>query len=187
MDEMMLLKMSLEDPAGFNPAEASSRNDLLPAGYSFRMYSPGMAEEWVRIQDSADDYIAVDRALFEEEFGRHRDELPRRMLFLAHGDTLIGSATAWLDNIYGEKGTGRLHWVAIAPEYQGRGLSIPLVKKALSIFTALGCSRAYLLTNAVRFIAISLYLKIGFTPVFRSPEEQESWEEILGIIESLRM
>jgi len=187
MDEMMLLKMSLEDLSESGSPESYSEADLLPEGYSFRMYSPGMEEQWIRIQDEADDYIKVDRALFEEEFGQHREELPRRMLFLAHHETLIGSATAWLDNIYGESGTGRLHWVAVVPEYQGKGLAVPLVSQVMSLFSDLECSRAYLLTNAIRITAISLYLKMGFNPVFRNPDEQEAWEEILGIIKSLRM
>lgn len=187
MNEMMLLRMSLEDLSGFVRSGHPSRDQVLPAGYSFRMYTPGMEEDWIRIQDEADDYIKVDKNLFEEEFGEHRKELPRRMLFLAHHETLIGSAAAWLDTIHGEPGTGRLHWVAIVPEYQGRGLAIPLVSRAMSIFTDLECSRAYLLTNAVRITAISLYLKLGFNPVIRDPEEQEAWEEILGIIKSLRM
>ena len=187
MDEMMLLRMSLEDLSGFVRTGNASRDQGLPAGYSFRMYTPGMEEDWIRIQDEADDYIKADKNLFKEEFGRHRGELPRRMLFLAHHETLVGTATAWLDNIYGETGTGRLHWVAIVPEYQGKGLAAPLVSRVMSIFPDLGCSRAFLLTNAVRITAISLYLKLGFNPVFRNPEEQEAWEEILGIIKSLRM
>ena len=109
------------------------------------------------------------------------------MVLIAHGTDLIGTATAWLDDIYGAPGTGRLHWVAIVPEYQGRNLAIPLTYFTLSLFPALGCSRAYLLTNAVRIPAISLYLKLGFKPVIGDPEEQCAWEEILGIIKSLHL
>lgn len=187
MDEMKLLKMSLEDLSPFLENWSGGQETVLPAGYSFRMYSRGMEHDWIRIQDEADDYIKIDRKLFQNEFGGHLEELPRRMLFLAHGTTLIGSATAWLDDINGEEETGRLHWVAVVPEYQGRGLSVPLVSRALSLFPSLGCSRAYLMTNAVRITAISLYLKLGFQPVIRNPGEQKAWNEIMGIIESLRM
>lgn len=187
MDKMKLLKMSLEDLSAFSEPESISARTALPEGYSFCRYNPGMEASWIRIQDAADDYIRVDVNLFQQEFGANRQELPRRMLFLAHGKNLIGTATAWLDDTNGEPGTGRLHWVAIVPEYQGKGLAVPLVSKAMSLFPALDCSRAYLLTNAGRVTAISLYLKLGFNPVIRDPEEHEAWEEILGFIKSLRM
>ena len=127
------------------------------------------------------------KSLFQQEFGANWRELSGRMIFLAHGKNLIGTATAWLDDINGEPGTGRLHWVAIVPEYQGKGLAVPLVAKVMSMFPLLGCSRAYLMTNAIRITAISLYLKLGFNPVIRDPEEHKDWEDILGMIESLRM
>jgi len=184
---MKLLKMSLAELSGFSTPGTVAPDSLLPDEYSFRMYAPGMERDWIRIQNQADDYINVDKNLFEREFGDHRDELSRRMMFLAHNDVLIGSATAWFDDINGEPGTGRLHWVAIVPEFQGRGLAVPMVSRAMALFPALDCSRAYLMTNAVRIPAISLYLKLGFTPVMRNPGEQEAWEKILGIIESLRM
>ena len=187
MDEMILLKMSLEDLSGFVRPGSASREYALPEGYSFRMYTPGMEYDWIRIQDNADDYIKVDQALFEEEFGQHQEELPSRMVLLVHGTDLIGTATAWLDDINGDPVTGRLHWVAIVPEYQGKGLAVPLTYFTLSLFPALNSSRVYLLTNAVRIPAISLYLKIGFKPVIGNPEEQCAWEEILNIIESLHM
>ncbi len=187
MDKMKLLKMSLEDLSAFAEPEVFLGNPSLPEGYSLRRYSPGLEKEWIRIQDEADDYIKVDKKLFKREFGTHLRELPRRMLFLAHGKNLIGTATAWLDDISDEPGTGRLHWVAIVPEYQGRGLGITLTHSALSLFPALGCSRAYLLTNAVRIPAINLYLKIGFKPLIGGAEEQSAWEEILDIIESLHL
>jgi len=187
MDEMKLLKMSLEDLSPFSETSGAGQEKNLPAGYSFQMYNRGMETDWIRIQDEADDYIKVDRELFQNEFGGRLEELPRRMLFLEHGSTPVGSATAWLDDINGEEGIGRLHWVAVVPEYQGRGLSIPMVTRTLSLFPSLGCSRAYLMTNAVRITAISLYLKLGFKPVIHSPGDQEAWEEIMGIIESLRM
>jgi len=187
MDEMMMLKMSLEDLSVLTEPGNTPAKTSLPEGYSFRMYSPGMEEEWIRIQDEADDYIKADKKLFKQEFYPHQEELPRRMVLLTHETDLIGTATAWLDDINGDPVTGRLHWVAIVPEYQGRNLAAPLTYFTLSLFPALNCSRAYLLTNAVRIPAISLYLKIGFKPVIGNPEEQCAWEEILGIIESLRM
>ena len=176
---MRLIKMKVDDLARFSEEGSPSSGRKLPEGYSFRMYTPGDEKEWVRIQDSADDYIAVDEILFEREFGSNKEELPRRMVFLMFGEEYVGTAAAWLDDVYREPGTGRLHWVAIVPEHQGKGLALPLVNYTMSLFPGLGCVRGYLLTNAVRFPAVSLYLKEGFKPEIRDSEEAEIWEHIM--------
>lgn len=179
MDKLKLLKMKIEDLSGFSNPDSVTFSLRLPEGYSFRMYAPGDEKEWIRVQDEADDYTDADENLFNREFGSNRSELPRRMVFLKHGDSFIGSATAWLDDIHGKPETGRLHWVAIIPAYQGKGLAKILAAFTLSLFQELECKRSYLMTNAVRIPAISLYLQLGFKPVIREREEKEAWERIL--------
>ncbi len=55
----------------------------------------------------------------------------------------------------------RIHWVAIAPAYQGRGLAKPLVAAACLRLRALGHVWAYLTTSTSRLPAVSLYTKFG--------------------------
>jgi len=82
--------------------------------------------------------------------------------------TLIG--TLW----------GRVHWMAMLPEVQGRGLGKALLTAICQRLRELGHERAYLHTSAARLPAIRLYLKFGFEPVIRNDGEAAAWEKILG-------
>jgi GNAT superfamily N-acetyltransferase len=53
--------------------------------------------------------------------------------------------------------------VAILPDYQGRGLSKPLLSQALRRLWELGHTRAYLTTSAERMVALRLYERFGFS------------------------
>jgi len=73
---------------------------------------------------------------------------------------------------------GRVHWVAIVPEMQGKGLSKPMLSVVLDRLRELGHGRAYLTTNTVRTAAINLYLKFGFAPDIRAPHEVGAWRDV---------
>lgn len=77
----------------------------------------------------------------------------------------------------------RVHWVAIAPCAQGRGLAKPLMTNICRRLRDLGHQRAYLTTAPERIVAINLYLKFGFVPVFKGETERAVWQEIQREIE----
>ena len=135
----------------------------LPEGYSIRAYTPGDENSWVELQKSADKFNKIDLELFHKSFGYDADILAQRMLFmLDSGKKIIGTATAWFDNDYHGEKYGRIHWVAIHPDYQGKGLSKPLMSAACEKLVELGHNKAYLTTSSARIPAINLYLKFGF-------------------------
>ena len=152
----------------------------LPQGYTLRFYQPGDEHHLARIERSAEEFQTDADALagFEKYYGAHRQALPERMLFLLDADGLpVGTATAWTDRpapLEGEE--GRLHWVGIAREHQGKGLSKPLVAAALHRLQALGHQDAYLTTQTPSWVAIRVYLQLGFHPAYGHHEkEQEGW------------
>mmetsp|Transcript_3664 Transcript_3664/g.6548 ORF Transcript_3664/g.6548 Transcript_3664/m.6548 type:complete len:257 (+) Transcript_3664:17-787(+) len=138
--------------------------------------------------------------------GVDRAEALGHMFFLvddANG-LAVGTATAWRtswhrqyrdmiknDPSYGSEfeidADGLIHWVAILPEYQGRGLSKPLLSAVLkSLGSMPGLKTATLGTGTARSMAIPLYLKAGFEPMVFSPEEREGWRQLReGAKESL--
>jgi GNAT superfamily N-acetyltransferase len=76
--------------------------------------------------------------------------------------------------------SGRVHWMAILPEFQGRGLGKALLSTICHRLRELGHERAYLHTSAARIPAIKLYLKFGFEPMIRNAEERAVWKEVLA-------
>ena len=78
----------------------------------------------------------------------------------------IATATAYYD-IRGidQSGYGWLHWVAVHREYQGKGLSKPLIAHVLSLMRSLGYTHAKIPTQTTTWLACKIYLDFGFRPV----------------------
>jgi GNAT superfamily N-acetyltransferase len=171
------LKMALDD------LSRPGRREL-PAGYGLSLYRPGDENAWVTIERAAGEFLSDDKALarFEQEFGPHLDEMRERCLFLHAPDGRpIGTTTAW----YGEHGgrtIGRLHWVAIVPAFQGRGLAKPLVSAALALMRRWHAS-AYLTTQTPSWIAVKVYLDLGFVPVRERSDADEAWALVARLLD----
>jgi len=151
----------------------------LPAGHSMRRYEPGDEELWKEIHLLADPYIDITPDLFRQEFGTEESVLAERQFYLLDArQQAIGTATAWYDDDFGGQAYGRVHWVAIVPRYQGRGLAKPLMAAVCHRLRNLGHERAYLDTSTARTAAIRLYLRFGFIPQIERPGDVKVWREI---------
>ncbi len=151
----------------------------LPGGFSMRSYIPGDEALWVEVYSAAEKYLTINLELFRKEFGGDPEPLSKRQLFLMDPAGLcVGTATAWFNDDYYGRPIGRIHWVAIRPEFQGRGLSKPLMGAACARLRELGHRAAYLVTSTGRVPAINLYLSLGFAPDIRSPEDEQIWAEL---------
>lgn len=148
----------------------------LPPGYAFHWYQPGDEATWVAIQAAADRYNKITPELFAQQF-RPAQLLGARQCYLLDPAGLpIGTATAWVDDLTGDPTVGRIHWVAIIPPEQGKGLAKPLMTAACLRLQALGHRTAYLTTAMNRPAAVGLYLKFGFLPVLDAAEDQARWQ-----------
>ncbi|MBN1669403.1 MAG: GNAT family N-acetyltransferase [Kiritimatiellae bacterium] len=148
----------------------------LPRPYSFRWYEAGDERHWTRIQRRADRYNTITARLFRQQFGDDAPALAKRVGFLCdEKGRPIGTAAAWFDRRYDGRRYGRLHWVAIVPKFQGKGLAKPLLSTVCSRLRALGHVRAYLTTNTVRMPAIRLYLGFGFRPRILNEKDERAW------------
>lgn len=151
----------------------------LPKGYSFRWYQPGDETLWVEIYEKAEEYIKIDEALFWKEFGEDKPGLQQRMCFILDKNQQgIGTAATWFNSDYNGGDSGRVHWVAIIPAAQGKGLSKPLMTAVMQRMKKLGHLRAYLVTSSARIPAINLYLKFGFVPEIREKDDLKTWQAI---------
>jgi len=137
-----------------------------PPGYEMRPFQPGEQQLWADIQDQADELQRIEKKHFFASFGDSIAEHRERIFFLQHpSGQEIGSIAAWYGDEPAEpKSTrpGRIHWVAILPDHQRKGLSKPMMTFVLEKLRELGHDRAYLTTDAARRKALDLYRQFQF-------------------------
>lgn len=154
-------------------------------GYSIRMYQDGDEQAWADIETLAGEFPNREAAQerFNREFGSYLEEMKLRCLFLVNpSGRLVGTTTAWRGNTLGDL-QGRIHWVGIIPEEQGKKLANPLLTQALRVLADLQHESAYLTTQTTSWPAVSMYLKYGFKPYRNSDTCAEGWaliEQQLG-------
>ena len=158
----------------------------LPADYAIHWYRPGDRETWVQIHALAETHVPTSAAVYDQQFERNEAELARRQAFLqdAKGNA-IGTATAWFDDNYHGARFGRVHWVAIIPEHQGKGLAKPLLTAVCKRLVELGHNRACLTTLTAKLPAIRLYLSFGFEPDIQTDEDRRAWGDALAKLDHL--
>ncbi len=167
--------------------EAPAAAAKLPEGYRFQYYKNGMAEDWCRIQYQAGafDSMKAAEALFEREFAPHQKLLKERMLFILPAETSedpAGTASLWIGDDFGEK-RDRLHWLAVAPSHQGKGLAKALVAELIACYREKGLGKGiYLTTQTESYKAINIYRQFAFEPSLaairkNAPEGQAFDEE----------
>lgn len=135
----------------------------LSANLQLHWYQAGDEDEWVAIHEVADQYNCISRQLFVDQFADDVLDLPERQCYLIDdAGTYVATATAWAESRGRFAGFGRVHWVAVRPAYQRRGIGTMLVSIICRQLVALGHRRAFLTTSTLRPNAIRLYEKFGF-------------------------
>jgi GNAT superfamily N-acetyltransferase len=169
MSTNVSVQMVREDVAGFPVLE-------LPAGYRFRGYREGDEATWTYLQAAAEPYVEVTPELFGREFGADRDALHDRMFFVETvGGEAVASITAWWErDRHSPAERGRIHWVVVHPDHQRRGLTKPMMTRAMQRL-ARSHPSAMLGTSTGRTWALKVYLDFGFHP---DPDELESKPEV---------
>ena len=80
--------------------------------------------------------------------------------FISHNNRYVATAFAWQEEPH--TSVGILHWLAVVPEYQRRGLGRALALCVLRYHKEHGKTSVSLKTEAYRDAAIKLYEDIGF-------------------------
>lgn len=160
---------------------ATIAEPVAPPPFSIRWYQPGDEDAWVSIWNAADALRRYNRERFEREFGGDAAVLRQRQCYLCDAaGRAVGTATAWYNDDYHGMRWGQIHWVAIIPQMQGRGLARPMLASAMKRLRDLGHARVYLVTQPYRLPAIRLYLSFGFVPEIGNDQEREIWERVLA-------
>lgn len=173
---VLMVRENLEDL----PAHA------LPPGYSTRAFRKGEAHLWAQVETAAGEFESAEAALarFVHEFGDKLDEMEDRCFFLVDGASgrVIGTATAWYDSSFRGEDYGRVHWVAILPEFQGRKLAKPLMCVVMERLKQ-SHTKAYLVTHTKCLKAIRMYLDFGFRPFHKYETCEEAWRYLAGVLD----
>lgn len=158
----------------------------LPDGYRFVPYAEGDRDTWIEIERSAKEFISFEQGLeaWNRYFADHLDILPGRMVFIEnYKGEKVATATAYYD-IYGRdnSGDGWLHWVAVRRDYQGKGLSKPLIIYVLNILYQLGHTCVKIPTQTNTWVACKVYMDLGFLPVKENLQHScEGWRIIKAL------
>lgn len=152
--------MTCQNPVGYPRCP-------LPKGYEFRTYAPGMEQDWAVLQAAVEHAGSVDEALalFQREFGSDADALKQRAVFVYAADGRpVASAVLWSGEHFGRK-LARVHWVAVAPEEQGKGLCKALMTRLMDLYHELHLEGGvYLTSQTWSYKALNIYRQFGFKP-----------------------
>lgn len=141
----------------------------LPDDYYFEFYQDGDRDTWIEIEKSAKEFSSYDEGLaaWNRYYSDRESELHNRMVFVVNeSGEKVATATAFYDiNGKDKSGAGWLHWVAVKREYQGKDLSKPLIVYVLNVMKTLGHNHAKIPTQTNTWLAVKVYLDLGFRPI----------------------
>ena len=145
----------------------------LPEGFEVCHHREGcgMEAEWERIIESA----------FEKHFDfdfliKAGDYAPEHVLYISHGGKLIATTSAVENPDY--KGEGWYRMVGVHADARGLGAGKMIGLAALYDLRDRGYKSALLSTDDRRLPAISLYLSLGFEPVYSHESHKARWEKV---------
>ncbi len=150
----------------------------LPDGYTMRAYQTGDIQHWLDFHIPLFDEGDITEDLFWREYGRDETLITQRMFYMVHEKNVMGSISSWFGDDDRGQYLGRIHWVVLHEDYQGKGLANPLLAYALNKLKELGHSQAYLTTETDLIPALNLYLKFSFEPEINSEQDQKTWAEV---------
>lgn len=141
----------------------------LPDGYRYVFYKQGDCDDWINIEMSAKEFLNYEQGLeaWNKYFANNENNLLNRMVFIENANSKkVATATAYYDITGHDKSDDAwLHWVAVSKEYQGKGLSKPLISYVLNIMRKLGYTHAKIPTQTTTWLACKIYLDFGFVPL----------------------
>ena len=149
-----------------------------PEGFSIRPMRLDEIGLWTDIERDAEEYFRISDDIFLSEFGHDLQAIQWRCFIIVNDRGAgVGTISAWYDRNFKGQDYGRIHWVAVRPAYQRRGLGKAGLSYALNKL-AEWHDRCYLITQTMRLPAIKMYLDFGFIPDIDAPDALEKWRKV---------
>ena len=160
--------------------EVAMQRDLrdlpLAAPLDLRPFRAGDESLWVDLQMSTGVYRSISHETFSRDLGTDRSLHEERIVFVERQGVAVATGAAWLAKPPLSSEWGRLHWIAVRPEFHRRGIGRALCLALLDRMRSWGHSHCSLTTGSSNQRAIRLYRSIGFSAFPRTAEEREYWE-----------
>ena len=164
----------------------------MPEGFRAVLYTAGAERDWAAIETSVLEFGKESDALayFQKEFLSYPGETERRCLFLeTENGEKVATASMWW-KYSGKRRDPWLHWVAVKPAYQGRGLGKAVVSAAMSLLLEIeGDRNCYLHTQTWSHRAVGVYEQMGFAVTDEqnlSNYGNESFNEAVRLLTEIR-
>ncbi|MHC5215033.1 GNAT family N-acetyltransferase [Enterococcus sp. LJL128] len=163
----------------------------LPEGFHFAFYQEGDEAEWAKIETSVFEFSDEEEALdyFSRAFAPFPQALSQRMLFIEdETGEKTATCTAWWKEVDG-KTKPLLHWLAVKPKFQKRGLAAALAAGVTVRLAELEPNEdIYLHTQTWSHPAVKLYERLGYkiVPENIDGSKNEDYQEALEIINQLQ-
>lgn len=162
----------------------------LAEGFEFRFYQKEDESAWAEIETSVGEFQTTDEALeyFQQNFASYPEELERRMFFVeTKKGEKVATCTVWRKKSR-EQVYPVFHWLAVKPDYQGKGLAKALTARVLQEFPTLHTDGPiYLHTQTWSHQAIALYKKMGFTFIAENLDgtPNPDYEKVMQVLSKL--
>lgn len=145
----------------------------LPEGFAICTHEDGEEEKWEEIIKDA-----FGNA-FPFSFIKNRPEYdPKTVFYLEKDGKKIATTTAVENPLY--PGEGWFRMVGVKKDARGMGAGRMIAQAALKSLGDRGYKTALLSTDDARLPAISLYLSLGFEPIYTHESHEARWKAVLG-------
>lgn len=120
----------------------------------------------------------ADMDWFCRTFSNDPQYNPDNLLLIYEDTTPIAAAAAW-QTLLGSKKMGLVHMVGVDRKYQGQGLGRVITLLVLRRLKERGFHSVMAATEDFRIPALSLYLSLGFKPLYRHRSDEKRWKRVM--------
>ncbi len=173
------------------PAGAPLKRFRLPECFQFVYFKKGDERIWADIEASVMEFDSKSDAhkYFKGKYLPFLSELERRCMFVQDDKgNKIATLSIWWDYT-GKRRNPWLHWFAVKPGFQGRGIGNALLYRVMKETIAIeGDVDVYLKTQTWSHRAINLYMRQSFeitTEKKVGPWKNKEYESAVAVIKDL--
>lgn len=153
------------------------REIVLPAGYTIRSLGASDAGALLRLLRSAG-FVEFNESLLQHALWLC---VPGGCFGVEEGSGKL-VATMMARHVPSERhpGGGRIDWLATDPQHRSKGLASAVAQTATNRLINIGYADIYVTTDDFRPAAVKVFLKLGFEPIYYTPQMRTRWEAILA-------